>query len=382
MAKKWMWEVSSEVRANFAAWFEHNFLDQGAGRIGVRTYARAGEMDDVCAGRMPGDRAVWYHDAYERGLLDRTESLRLDECAFLLRNPLVGLQLALGITDLRGLRCYRRGLAYEINRLQQRAYRTRYYARDNARRRRLAAERRAIRRRTTLAPCPTPEAFLAAWEARNASDEARVRFGGLVHDLECHVDNCLRIVDGVIVGRNGGIKAWIAANLPQLSGKYKTIMRFKALAKRLRQATEIPDPIPTSAVFDGLPPNPIATGSLSFGVVNKNYYAVKSQNGVVRMSPGDIRRRLERARTIMRDTRREGLGVRWEGLGVRQERTDAIREKLGVGGEIGGAGRGEVGGVVYGEVGGVGYGEVGGVGRGEVGGTFAALWAAVERHLE
>lgn len=375
MAKKWMWEVSSEVRANFAAWFEHNFLDQGAGRIGVRTYARAGEMDDVCAGRMPGDRAVWYHDAYERGLLDRTESLRLDECAFLLRNPLVGLQLALGITDLRGLRCYRRGLAYEINRLQQRAYRTRYYARDNARRRRLAAERRAIRRRTTLAPCPTPEAFLAAWEARNASDEARVRFGGLVHDLECHVDNCLRIVAGVIVGRNGGIKAWIAANLPQLSGKYKTIMRFKALAKRLRQATEIPDPIPTSAVFDGLPPNPIATGSLSFGVANKNYYAVKSQNGVVRMSPGDIRRRLERARTIMRDARREGLGVR-------RERTDAIREKLGVGGEVGGAGRGEVGGVGRGEVGGVGYWEVGGVGRGEVGGTFAALWAAVERHLE
>ena len=366
MAKKWMCEVSSEVRANFAAWFEHNFLDQGAGRIGVRTYARAGEMDDVCAGRMPGDRAVWYHDAYERGLLDRTESLRLDECAFLLRNPLVGLQLALGITDLRGLRCYRRGLAYEINRLQQRAYRTRYYARDNARRRRLAAERRAIRRRTTLAPCPTPEAFLAAWEARNASDEARVRFGGLVHDLECHVDNCLRIVDGVIVGRNGGIKAWIAANLPQLSGKYKTIMRFKALAKRLRQATEIPDPIPTSAVFDGLPPNPIATGSLSFGVANKNYYAVKSQNGVVRMSPGDIRRRLERARTIMRDARREGLGVRQEGLGVRQERTDAIREKLGVGGEVGGAGRGEVR----------------GAGRGEVGGTFAALWAAVDRHLE
>ena len=190
-------------------------------------------------------------------------------------------------------------------------------------------------------------------------------------------------MDGVIVGRNGGIKAWIAANLPQLSGKYKTIMRFKALAKRLRQATEIPDPIPTSAVFDGLPPNPIATGSLSFGVVNKNYYAVKSQNGVVRMSPKDIRRRLERARTIMRD-------ARWEGLGVRRERTDAIREKLGVGGEVGGAGRGEVGGVVYGEVGGAGrgevggvvYGEVGGVGRGEVGGTFAALWAAVERHLE
>lgn len=343
MAKKWMGEVSAEVRANFTAWFEHNFVDQGAGRIGVRTYARAGEMDDVCAGRTPGDRAVWYHDAYERGLLDRTESLRLDECAFLLRNPLVGLQLALGITDLRGLRCYRRGLAHEINRLQQRAYRTRYYARDNARRRRLAAERRAIRRRTTLAPCPTPEAFLAAWEARNASDEARVRFGGLVHDLECHVDNCLRIVDGEIVGRNGGIKAWIAANLPQLCGKYKTIMRFKALAKRLRQAAGIPDPIPTSAVFDGLPPKPTATGNLSSEAANENYYAVKSQNGVARVSSKEIRRRLERARTIVR--------------GARLERTDAPREGLGVG-------------------------DGGGVEHGEVGGTFVVLWAAVERCLE
>ena len=353
MAKTRMREISAEVRANFAAWFKHNFVDQGAGRIGVRTYARAGEMDDGCAGRTPGNRAVWYHDAYERGLLDRTEPLRFDECAFLLRNPLVGLQLALGITDLRGLRCYRRGLAYEINRLQRRAYRTRYYARDNARRRRLAAERRAIRRRTTLAPCPTPEAFLAAWEARNSSDEARVRFGGLVHDLECHVDNCLRIVDGEIVGRNGGIKAWIAANLPQLNGKYKTIMRFKALVKRLRQAAEIPDPIPTATVFDGLPPNPTATGRLTPGAANENYYAVKSHDGAMRMSLGEIRWRLERARAIVRGARREGLGARREGLGARREGMGARREELGIEG-----------------------------GGGVASGTFAALWAAVERRLE
>ena len=104
---------------------------------------------------------------------------------------------------------------------------------------------------------------------------------------------------------------------------------------------------------------PMRTETHERALMQKDYYAVKSQNGVVRISPGDIRRRLERARTIMRDARREGLGVR-------QERTDAIREKLGVGGEVGGAGRGEVG----------------GAGRGEVGGTFAALWAAVDRHLE
>ncbi|MDD6030064.1 MAG: hypothetical protein PUE68_04525, partial [Kiritimatiellae bacterium] len=34
--------------------------------------------------------------------------------------------------------------------------------------------------------------------------------------------------------------------------KYKTIMRYKALAKRLRQAAGISDPVPTSAVYDGV----------------------------------------------------------------------------------------------------------------------------------
>lgn len=246
--------VSKEVGANFAAWFRHNFVDQGSGRIGIRSYQRAGEMDDVCRGSNSRDRAIWYHDAYERGLLDRMQKPTFEEFGFILANPLIALQLALGITDMRGLRCYRRGLSHEINRLQQRSYRARYYARDNERRRRLAAERRKIRRRTTLAPCPTPEEFLAAWTIRNTSVETRIRLGGLVHDLECHVDNCLRFdSNGEVVGRNGGVKAWIATNLPQLIGKYKTIMRYKALVKRLRQAAEIPDPIPTAAIFDGLP---------------------------------------------------------------------------------------------------------------------------------
>ena len=51
------------------------------------------------------------------------------------------------------------------------------------------------------------------------------------------MDNCLRFgPDGEIVGRNGGIRAWIASNVPKLSPKYKAIMRYKALAKHLRQA--------------------------------------------------------------------------------------------------------------------------------------------------
>ena len=258
--------VSEEVRESFRAWVERNFLNPRAGRIGNVSYARAGELDDAVPESGPRGarreaRRLWYAEAYDRALVDHMEPLRAEEADFLLHNPLVALQLALGVTDLRGLRCLRRGLTQEVNRLQARACRARYYARDNARRRALAAERRRIARRTTLNPRPTPEALRAAFAARGASPEAKVRLGGLLEDLECHVDNCLRFgPDGEILGRNGGVKAWLREHAPELFGRYKTLMRYKALAKRLRQAAGIADPVPASAVFDG-PPAPLRAPS-------------------------------------------------------------------------------------------------------------------------
>ena len=254
--------VSEEVRENFRAWVERNFLNARAGRIGNVSYARAGELDDAVPESGPRGarreaRRLWYAEAYDRALVDHTEPLRLDEAAFLFRSPLVALQLALGVTDLRGLRCLRRGLTHGVNRLQARAYRARYYTRDNARRRALTAERRRIARRKTVNPCPTPEALCAAFAARGESPEAKVRLGGLLEDLECYVDNCLRFgPDGEIIGRNGGVKAWLREHAPGLSGHYKTLMRYKALAKRFRQAAGISDPVPASAVFDGPPAPP------------------------------------------------------------------------------------------------------------------------------
>ena len=254
--------VSEEVRESFRAWVERNFLNARAGRIGNVSYARAGELDDAVPESGPRGarreaRRLWYAEAYDRALVDHTEPLRAEEADFLLRNPLVALQLALGVTDLRGLRCLRRGLTHGVNRLQSCACRARRYARDNARRRALAAERRRIARRTTLNPRPTPEALRAAFAARGASPEAKVRLGGLLEDLECYVDNCLRFdPDGEIIGRNGGVKAWLREHVPGLSGHYKTLMRYKALAKRLRQAAGISDPVPASAVFDGPPAPP------------------------------------------------------------------------------------------------------------------------------
>jgi hypothetical protein len=129
-----------------------------------------------------------------------------------------------------------------------------YYAREKARRRELAAARRKISRRTTTAPMPTPAALLAAWNARKESREAMVRLGGMLHDLECYVDNCLKFDEsGDVVGRNGGIKEWLFENVPELSPKYKTLMRYKAMAMRLRQATGTKDPKPTVSLLDETP---------------------------------------------------------------------------------------------------------------------------------
>ena len=72
-----------------------------------------------------------------------------------------------------------------------------------------------------------------------------------MHDLECYVDNCLRFDEyGNVIGRNGGIRGWLKENLPELSPKYKTLMRYKALALRLRQATDTKDPKPTSKLLE------------------------------------------------------------------------------------------------------------------------------------
>ena len=133
-----------------------------------------------------------------------------------------------------------------------------YYARENERRRRLAAERRKITRRRTTAPMPTPEAILDAWNHRKESKDAMIRLGGMLHDLECYVDNRLRIgPSGDIVARNGGIRGWLKECLPELSPKYKTLMRYKAMAIRLRQATETRDPVPTERLLAAKAPHAV-----------------------------------------------------------------------------------------------------------------------------
>ena len=72
----------------------------------------------------------------------------------------------------------------------------------------------------------------------------------MVHDLECYVDNSLlRDEDGAIVGRRGGVKAWLQVNIPALYVRYTTVMRYKAMAKKLRQVVGLADPVPAEAVL-------------------------------------------------------------------------------------------------------------------------------------
>ncbi len=126
-----------------------------------------------------------------------------------------------------------------------------YYAREKRRRQELAIERRKIRRRSTTAPMPTPADVRAAWEARKESKARMILLGGMLHDLECYVDNRLHFDDaGNIVRRAGGIRGWLRENLPDLAPHYKTLMRYKAMAVKLRQATGLHDPTPTSVLLE------------------------------------------------------------------------------------------------------------------------------------
>ncbi|MBQ3807309.1 MAG: hypothetical protein II840_05080 [Kiritimatiellae bacterium] len=146
----------------------------------------------------------------------------------------------------------RRASGRRVSRLKAYVRRPAYYAAENARRRALAAERRKIRARRTDNDCPTKEQILDAWIARRKSHEDAMRFGSLIEDLECYIDNSLRRdEDGVIVGRNPGVKGWLRENIPALALQYTTVMRYKAAVKKLKQITELSDPTPMDVV---LPP--------------------------------------------------------------------------------------------------------------------------------
>jgi len=141
-------------------------------------------------------------------------------------------------------------ISRRIAAMQNKAARSFHYEAEKARRHAMAMERRRISRRTTTNPCPTKDEVLEAWRHVRDSKEALVRFGSIMQDLECYVDNSLRRNEsGEIIGRNAGIKGWLMENLPELYARYTTVIRYKASAKKLRQIVGLKDPTPVAEVL-------------------------------------------------------------------------------------------------------------------------------------
>ena len=72
--------------------------------------------------------------------------------------------------------------------------------------------------------------------------------GAMLGDLEAAVDNSyIRDASGEIIGRKAGIRGWFADNCPALYNRYKTLMRYKAMADKMRVFAEGGGCVETSA---------------------------------------------------------------------------------------------------------------------------------------
>ena len=150
--------------------------------------------------------------------------------------PLLGV--CAGLALLATMACDAIRLAREH---RQKEAKRRYLAKLRAQ----SYERHRIKKRLPDKPCPGVEAVCAQWDRSHDSLQEMINFGLLLHDVEPYVDNSPifkkdvhgRLVlapgrDGVmrpvIVGREPGLKGWLAEHCPHIG--YKTAMRYKSLA--------------------------------------------------------------------------------------------------------------------------------------------------------
>lgn len=101
-----------------------------------------------------------------------------------------------------------------------------YYAAYNEKRR-AASALVASNVPAPLNPCPRPEELTEAYYRRHDSEEAKVRFGQLMIDLEENVRYRVETEGNKIVGTTGGVRDWLKVNCPELAKHYHTCLRFK-----------------------------------------------------------------------------------------------------------------------------------------------------------
>ena len=116
----------------------------------------------------------------------------------------------------------------------------------------------------SLNPAPTPEALEEQFEKARGRGriEEKIRLGSMMLDLEASVDSSLiRGEGGEIVGRNPGLRGWIAMHCPALVRRYATLLSYRRMAQDFRRAHGLDDPAPAALLLSegspldaGLPP--------------------------------------------------------------------------------------------------------------------------------
>ena len=116
----------------------------------------------------------------------------------------------------------------------------------------------------SLNPAPTPEALEEQFEKARGRGriEEKIRLGSMMLDLEANVDSSLiRGEGGEIVGRNPGLRGWIAMHCPALVRRYATLLSYRRMAQDFRRAHGLDDPAPAALLLSegspldaGLPP--------------------------------------------------------------------------------------------------------------------------------
>ena len=124
-----------------------------------------------------------------------------------------------------------------------------YYEAERERRRALARARAP--RRTPTNPRPSVDAIRALYAQVRGHPDVALRLGGLLEDLECYEDNRPRFEGARCLGRAGGIKRYLQEYAPDLFEHYSALMRYKAIAKRFRQAAGVADPVSADALLPG-----------------------------------------------------------------------------------------------------------------------------------
>lgn len=237
-----------EAKRKFAEWLEkyrpieeaiYAERDRRERRKRINRGKAFGDLCEITEGRASFCRRTGFSAEEADLILKRRRAI----------HPSLELPMLIGEMAWLAAITLRKELTKRITRVKHDMMRPAYYERERNRRLALAAERRKIKTRHTTNPCPTKEQILDAWIKVKDSNESMLRFGSLLEDLECYVDNSLLHDGGIIVGRRPGIKGWLQMNIPALYLKYSTVMAYKAAAKKMRQIIGISDPMPLSSIM-------------------------------------------------------------------------------------------------------------------------------------